>query len=73
MSAWTELVCFFASIFLVSSIDAKSVCLSANVFSGKNCWCLLWIELAFFLVDVFLVSSTNVLLEVSPNVFCQSI
>ena len=71
MSAWTELVCFLASIFLVSSIDAKSVCLSANVFSGKDCWCLLWTELAF--VDVFLVSSTNVLLEVSPNVFCQSI
>ena len=36
MSTWTELVCFLASIFLVSSIDAKSVCLSANVFSGKK-------------------------------------
>ena len=25
MSAWTELACLLASIFLVSSIDAKSV------------------------------------------------
>ena len=36
MSAWIELAFFLVDVFLVSSIDAKSVCLSANVFSGKK-------------------------------------
>ena len=48
----------------------KSVCLSANVFSGENCWCLLWIKLVFFLVDVFLVSSIDAKsVCLSANVF----
>ena len=62
MSAWAELVCFLVSFFLVSLIGAiLSVFLPVS-FQGKNCWCLLWI------LDVFLVGSTNVLLQVSPNV-----
>ena len=32
-----------------------------------------WTELACLLADVLLVSPINVLLEVFPNIFCQSV
>ena len=64
MSAWAELVCFLASFFLVSLIDAILSVFLPMFFSGKNCWCLLWIELAFFLVYVFLVSSIDANLSI---------
>ena len=70
MSAWAELVCFLASFFLVSLIDAILSVFLPMFFSGKNCWCLLWIELAFFLVYVFLVSSIDAKsVCLSANVF----
>ena len=68
MSAWAELVCFLASFFLVSLIGAiLSVFLPVS-FQGKIAGVCFGFELAFFLLDVFLVGSTNVLLQVSPNV-----
>ena len=73
MSAWAELVCFLASFFLVSLIDAILSVFLSMFFQGKLAGVCFGFELAFFLLDVFLVGSTNVLLEVSPNVFCQSI
>ena len=73
MSAWAELVCFLASFFLVSLIDAILSVFLSMFFQGKFAGVCFGFELAFFLLDVFLVGSTNVLLEVSPNVFCQSI
>ena len=73
MSAWAELVSFLASFFLVSLIDAILSVFLSMFFQGKLAGVCFGFELAFFLLDVFLVGSTNVLLEVSPNVFCQSI
>ena len=68
MSAWAELVCFLASFFLVSLIDAILSVFLSMFFQGKLAGVCFGFELAFFLPDVFLVGSTNVLLEVSPNV-----
>ena len=59
----------FSCQFLSGELNwCNSVCLSASVFSGKIAGVCFGFELAFFLLDVFLVGSTNVLLEVSPNV-----
>ena len=68
MSAWAELVCFLASFFLVSLIDAILSVFLPMFFQGKIAGVCFGFELAFFLLDDFLVGSTNVLLEVSPNV-----
>ena len=68
MSAWAELVCFLASFFLVSLIDAILSIFLSMFFQGKQAGVCFGFELAFFLLDVFLVGSTNVLLQVSPNV-----
>ena len=73
MSAWAELVCFLASFFLVSLIDAILSVFLSMFFQGKLAGVCFGFKLAFFLLDVFLVGSTNVLLQVFPNVFCQSI
>ena len=67
MSAWAELVCFLASFFLVSLIDAILSVFLSMFFQGKLAGVCFGFELAYFL-DVFLVGSTNVLLQVSPNV-----
>ena len=48
-------------------------CLSLPLFVVGNLLMSYWTELAYLLADVLLVSSINVLLEVFPNVFCQSV
>ena len=39
----------------------------------RNLLMSIWTELACLLASIFLVSSISVCLEVSPNVFCQSV
>ena len=70
MSAWTELACLLSSIFLVSSIDAKSVFLPIS-FQEKTLLMSAWIELACLLGSIFLVSSIGVCLKCFPPLVCQ--
>ena len=48
-------------------------CLFLPLFIVRNLLMSFWTELACLLADVLLVSSINVLPEVFPNVFCQSV
>ena len=68
---------FLPSIFLIGSDQCLSelalICLYLLMSIMRNLLMSIRTELACLLVDVFLVSSINVSLEVSPNVFCQSI
>ena len=55
----------------LSELVLTNLFLSVSVM--RNLLMSIWTELACLLASIFLVSSISVCLEVSPNVFCQSV